>query len=146
MYRGIHDEYEQRQKLKSTDSLMNAAVDQTHVRAISRMRSCMHVFKDVCACQFPCLSLQTVECSRVLLITSVLLISSHHHMQASIAKQSAALKKAPTEVPESRGLLRVTVIEAQNLPKLDLMRTSGMERPHLCSWTHRLMPLAHTVN
>jgi len=44
--------------------------------------------------------------------------------QASIAKQSAALKKAPTEVPESRGLLRVTVIEAQNLPMLDLMRTS----------------------
>jgi hypothetical protein len=113
------------------------------VRAISRMRSCMHVFKDVCACPFPCLSLQTVECSRV---TSVLLISSHHHMQASIAKQSAALKKAPTEVPESRGLLRVTVIEAQNLPKMDLMRTSGMTRPHLCSWTHRLMPLAHTVN
>jgi hypothetical protein len=125
---------------------MNAADDQTHLRVISRMRSCMRVFKDVCACQFPCLSLQTVECSRALMITSVLLISSHHHMQASIAKQSAALKKAPTEVPESRGLLRVTVIEAQNLPKLDLMRTSGMKRPHLRSWTLRLMPLAHTVN
>jgi hypothetical protein len=58
-------------------------------------------------------------------------------MQASIAKQSAALKKAPTEVPESRGLLRVTVIEAQNLPKLDLMRTSGMERRRMRSWTRR---------
>ena len=66
-------------------------------------------------------------------------------MQASIAKQSAALKKAP-EVPESRGLLRVTVIEAQNLPKLDLMRTSGMERRRMRSWTRRQKPLAHTVN
>ena len=102
--------------------------EQVYAR-LSRMRSCLRVFKDVGACQSPCRSLQTVDCSRVLLITSVLLIASHHHIQASIAKQSAALKKAPTEVPESRGLLRVTVIEAQNLPKLDLMRVSGMKRP-----------------
>jgi hypothetical protein len=44
--------------------------------------------------------------------------------QAIIAKQAAAQKKAPKEVSESRGLLRVTVVEAENLPKLDLMRAS----------------------
>jgi hypothetical protein len=51
--------------------------------------------------------------------------------QAIIAKQAAAQKKAPKEVSESRGLLRVTVVEAENLPKLDLMRASGMKSLHL---------------
>lgn len=44
--------------------------------------------------------------------------------QALIAKQAAAMKAAPKEVEESKGLLRVTIVEASNLPKLDLMRAT----------------------
>ena len=52
-------------------------------------------------------------------------------VQAIIAKQAAAQKTAPKEKSESRGLLRVTVVEAENLPRLDLMRTPGMRNLHL---------------
>ena len=45
--------------------------------------------------------------------------------QALIAKQAAALNPRPTvNLQQSQGLLRVTIIEAQNLPKMDLMRTT----------------------
>ena len=47
-----------------------------------------------------------------------------HGMQAIIAKQAAAMKAPPRDSVQSRGLLRVTVVEATNLPKLDLLRAS----------------------
>jgi len=44
--------------------------------------------------------------------------------QALIAKQAAAMKAPPKEISQSKGLLRVTIVEASKLPKLDLMRAS----------------------
>jgi hypothetical protein len=45
--------------------------------------------------------------------------------QALIAKQAAALNPRPmADLKQSQGLLRVTIVEAQNLPKMDLMRTT----------------------
>jgi hypothetical protein len=114
------DGYGERQNREQT--LMDIAVAQTHVRVLAHIRSC---------CSVPWMHVRVSSHVNGNQPNALPTPDLKYGVQAIIAKQAAAQKKAPKEVSESRGLLRVTVVEAENLPKLDLMRASGMKSLHL---------------